>query len=97
VISGTIYVNIAGYHVKAVRTALSGKASGLFVGSLYASAACAGYMGYQASTWGWATAANIQIIGISIAGGLISLALHPADLMLAPQPALDRDRFVLPS
>jgi MFS transporter, DHA1 family, inner membrane transport protein len=97
VISGTIYVNIAGYHVKAVRTALSGKASGLFVGSLYASAACAGYMGYLASTWGWATAANIQIIGISIAGGLISLALHPADLMLAPQPALDRDRFVLPS
>jgi hypothetical protein len=54
-------------------------------------------MGYLASTWGRATAANIQIIGISIAGGLISLALHPADLMLAPQPALDRDRFVLPS
>jgi MFS transporter, DHA1 family, inner membrane transport protein len=91
VISGTIYVNIAGYHVKAVRTALSGKASGLFVTSLYASAACAGYiMGYLASTWGWATAANIQIIGISIAGGLISLALHPADLMLAPRQALDR-------
>jgi hypothetical protein len=47
-------------------------------------------MGYLASTWGRATAANIQIIGISIAGGLISRALHPADLMLAPQPALDR-------
>ena len=41
--SGTIYVNLAAYHVKAVRSSLSSRASGMFVTSLYAAAAAAGY------------------------------------------------------
>jgi MFS transporter, DHA1 family, inner membrane transport protein len=44
VVSGVIYVNLAGYHVKAVRRHLAGRASGVFVTSLYVSAAFAGYL-----------------------------------------------------
>src|SRR5712691_3498398 len=39
VVCGMIYVNLAGYHVKAVRRHLAGRASGVFVSSLYLSAA----------------------------------------------------------
>ena len=44
VVSGVMYVNLAGYHVKAVRRTLAGRASGVFVTSLYLSAAGAGYL-----------------------------------------------------
>jgi len=84
VVSGTIYVNIAAYHVKAVRPELSGKASGLFVTTLYASAACAGYiMGYLASAFGWATAADIEIIAVAIIGAAIAMGLQAANLVTA--------------
>src|SRR6266581_742705 len=41
--SGTIYVNLAAYHVKAVSGELSARASGIFVTSFYAAASVAGY------------------------------------------------------
>ena len=78
VVSGTIYVNIAGYHVKAVRSHLSSRASGLFVTSLYASAAAAGYtLGFLASHFGWAMAANVQISLVSLTGAVLALTLRP--------------------
>ena len=81
--SGTIYVNLAGYHVKAVRSSLSSRASGMFVTSFYTSAAAAGYlMGGIASHAGWAMAGEIQIsLLASIAGGL-ALALRPLQMAL---------------
>jgi predicted MFS family arabinose efflux permease len=72
VVSGVVYVNLAGCHVKALKSQLAGHASGIFVTSLYGSAAAAGYlMGWIASRAGWATAAEIQITALSlVAGGL---------------------------
>jgi len=81
--SGTIYVNLAAYHVKAVRSSLSSRASGMFVTSLYAAAAGAGYlMGGIASHAGWAVAAEIQISLLSIVAAGLATALRPAEMAL---------------
>jgi MFS transporter, DHA1 family, inner membrane transport protein len=79
VVSGVMYVNLAGYHVKAVRRTLAARASGVFVTSLYLSAAIAGYlMGWIASRTGWGEAATIQISLSSLVAAGLALALRPA-------------------
>jgi MFS family permease len=81
--SGTIYVNLAAYHVKAVRGDLSSRASGMFVTSLYAAAAAAGYlMGGIASHAGWATAGELQISLLSVIAGSLALTLQPEQMSL---------------
>ncbi len=81
--SGTIYVNLAGYHVKAVRSSLASRASGMFVTSLYATAAGAGYlMGGIAAHAGWAVAGEIQISLLGVIAGGLSLALRPEQMAL---------------
>jgi DHA1 family inner membrane transport protein len=81
--SGTIYVNLAAYHVKAVRSSLSSRASGMFVTSLYAAAAAAGYlMGGIASHAGWALAGEIQISSLSVVAGSLALTLRPDKMSL---------------
>jgi MFS transporter, DHA1 family, inner membrane transport protein len=78
VVSGILYVNVAAYHVKAVRRHLAGRASGLFVTSLYLSAAFAGYvMGWIANRAGWAAAGSIQISLCSLLAAGLALALRP--------------------
>ena len=81
VVSGMIYVNLAGYHVKAVRRSLAGRASGVFVTSLYLSAAGAGYlMGWIADRAGWADAGTIQISLSSLCAAGLALALRPEQM-----------------
>jgi MFS family permease len=81
--SGTIYVNLAAYHVKAVRSNLSSRASGMFVTSLYAAAAAAGYvMGGIASHAGWATAGELQISLLSAIAGSLALTLRSDQMSL---------------
>lgn len=81
--SGTIYVNLAGYHVKAVRSSLSSRASGMFVTSLYAAAAGAGYlMGRIASHADWAAAGALQITLLSAIAGILALTLRPDQMSL---------------
>jgi MFS transporter, DHA1 family, inner membrane transport protein len=81
--SGTIYVNLAGYHVKSVRSDQSSRASGMFVTSFYISAAVAGYMmGGIASRGGWAMAGEIQISLLAGIAGALALALRPAHMAL---------------
>ena len=81
VVSGMIYVNLAGYHVKAVRRHLAGRASGVFVTSLYLSAAAAGYlMGWIANRAGWADAGTIQISLSSLCAAGLALALRPEQM-----------------
>ena len=81
--SGTIYVNLAGYHVKAVRSALSSRASGMFVTSLYAAAASAGYlMGRVAGHGGWPAAGALQITLLSAIAGALALTLRPDRMSL---------------
>jgi len=79
VVSGTIYVNLAGYHVKAVVGSLGSRASGTFVTSIYSAGAIAGYLiGMLASLVGWAQAGLIQITALSLLGVVLALALDPA-------------------
>ncbi len=44
IVSGTVYVNLAAYHVKAVVPRLAARSSGVFVTTLYASSSVAGYV-----------------------------------------------------
>jgi predicted MFS family arabinose efflux permease len=83
VVSGTIYVNLAGYHVKAVRSSLADRASGIFVTSLYGSAAAAGYlMGLIVSHGSWVRAGEIQLSLLSLVGASLALALRPDEMSL---------------
>jgi predicted MFS family arabinose efflux permease len=89
VASSILYVNLAAYHVKAVRRSLSGRASGVFVTSLYASSAVAGYlMGWIAGYAGWMKAGEIQLSLLSLVGGGLALALRPDQMSVpgAPPP-----------
>ena len=79
--SGTIYVNLAGYHVKAVRRALADEAAGIFVTSLYGSAVGAGYlMGWVAAHSGWMIAGETQLSVLSLVAGGLALALRPGTM-----------------
>ncbi len=78
IVSGVIYVNLAGYHAKALRSNLASRASGIFVTSLYGSAAFAGYLvGWIATRAGWTAAGEIQISLLSVVAGGLALALQP--------------------
>jgi MFS transporter, DHA1 family, inner membrane transport protein len=77
VVSGILYVNLAGYHVKAVSSDLAGSASGVFVTSLYGSAAISGYsIGWLANHAGWVTASLIQISLLSCVGAVLAVFLR---------------------
>ena len=81
--SGTIYVNLAGYHVKSVRRTIAGRASGMFVTSFYSAGAVAGFlMGKIAGTASWTMAGFIQITLFSFAGFLLALALQPEKMCI---------------
>jgi DHA1 family inner membrane transport protein len=80
--SGTIYVNLAAYHVKAVRSSLSSRASGMFVTSLYAAAAGAGYLMGRIASHGWAAAGELQISLLAGVAGSLALALKPEQMSL---------------
>jgi len=83
IVSGVIYVNLAGYHVKALRSSVASRASGVFVTSLYGSAAFAGYLvGWIATRAGWTTAGEIQISLLSVVAGGLALALQPQRMSL---------------
>jgi DHA1 family inner membrane transport protein len=76
--SGTIFVNLAACHVKSVSADLAGRASGVFVTSLYGSATIAGYViGWIVGLAGWTVAGNVQLVLLCFAGAIISLALRP--------------------
>lgn len=81
--SAIIYVNLAGYHVKALRSNLAGRGSGMFVTSFYASSAIAGYlMGWIVNEAGWVTAGMIQLSLFSLIAAAGSLALRPSRMAL---------------
>jgi MFS transporter, DHA1 family, inner membrane transport protein len=81
--SGTVFVNLAGYHVKAVHRSLAGRASGMFVTGFYSAAAVAGYlMGEIASHTQWATAEVIQVSALACVAACIALTLRPSEMCL---------------
>jgi DHA1 family inner membrane transport protein len=76
--SGTIFVNLAAYHVKSVSADLAGRASGVFVTSLYGSATVAGYLiGGIVGLAGWTVAGNVQLVVLCLCGAIISMVLRP--------------------
>ena len=83
VVSGIIYVNLAGYHVKAVRSSLASRASGIFVTSVYGAAAFAGYtMGSIASHAGWMLAGDFQFSLLALVAAGLALGLRPEQMSL---------------
>jgi DHA1 family inner membrane transport protein len=81
--SSILYVNLAGYHVKAVKSDLASKGSGMFVTSLYGSSAVAGYlMGALVSHSSWLLAGEVQMSVFAIVGAVLSLALRPEEMAL---------------
>ena len=78
VISGTTYVNLAAFQVKAVRPELASKASGIFIAALYIPAAFSGYLvGAFASALGWSEMGIVLLGSIAAAGLLLSLFVNP--------------------
>src|SRR5438093_12530389 len=62
VVSGVIYVNLGGYHVKSLRRALAGRVSGIFLTSLYGSASVGGYATvWLATEGGWWPAGTHEV------------------------------------
>jgi MFS transporter, DHA1 family, inner membrane transport protein len=81
--SAVLYVNLAGYHVKALRSSFSSRGSGMFVTSLYAGAAFGGYLlGGIASRGGWLMAGEIQMSLLCVGGAILALALRPKEMAL---------------
>jgi MFS transporter, DHA1 family, inner membrane transport protein len=79
--SGTIFVNLAACHVKAVAAGLAGRASGLFVTCVYGSATVAGYLiGWIAGLLGWTVAGNIQLVALCLVGAVVALLLRPEQM-----------------
>ena len=81
--SAVLYVNLAGYHVKALRRSLSSRGSGMFVTSLYGGAAFGGYLlGALASRDGWLMAGEIQMSLLCLIGAALALALQPSKMSI---------------
>jgi DHA1 family inner membrane transport protein len=81
--SAVLYVNLAGYHVKALRRSLSSRGSGMFVTSLYSGAAFGGYLlGGIAARGGWLLAGEIQMSLLSLVGAALALALRSSEMSL---------------
>jgi MFS transporter, DHA1 family, inner membrane transport protein len=84
--SGTIFVNLAAYHVKSVAANLAGRASGLFVTCVYGSATIAGYViGWIVGLAGWTVAGNIQLVLLCLVGAVIALLLRPEQMARQPK------------
>jgi DHA1 family inner membrane transport protein len=81
--SAILYVNLAGYHVKALRRSLSSSGSGMFVTSLYAGAAFGGLLLGKLANWGgWLRASEIEMSLLCFIGAILALALRPSEMSL---------------
>jgi MFS family permease len=81
--SAILYVNLAGYHVKALRRSLSNRGSGMFVTSLYGGAAFGGLLLGKLANWGgWLRASEIEMSLFCFLGAILALALRPSEMSL---------------
>jgi MFS family permease len=81
--SAVLYVNLAGYHVKALQGHLASRGSGLFVTTLYAASAFAGYsIGGLATRGGWVVASELQMSLLCLVGAILAFALRPDQMSI---------------
>jgi len=79
--SAVLYVSLAAYHVRSLRTNLASKGSGMFVTSLYGGAAFGGYLIRALATHGgWLFAGVIQMSLLCAVGAVLALALRPSEM-----------------
>ena len=87
--SAVLYVNLAGYHVKALRRTLSSRGSGMFVTTLYGGAAFGGYLlgalathfgGTPATSYGWLRASEMDMSLLCLLGAVLALAIRPSEM-----------------
>ena len=84
-----MFVNVAGYHVKAVSPRLASKAAGLFVTTFYAAGAAAGYvLGYLVHAYGWERASEIQEVGLPLLVCLVTLAIRSRQMSVRIRPEM---------
>jgi MFS family permease len=73
--SGFVFTNLLSMLQRSVRPAMVGRASGIFIASLFGAASIAGYsMGALVGRFGWGTAAIIQLTLLPVIG-IIAMAL----------------------
>jgi MFS family permease len=79
--SAVLYVSLAAYHVKSLRSNLASKGSGMFVTSLYGGAAFGGYLIRALATHGgWLFAGVIQMSLLCAVGAVLALALRQGEM-----------------
>jgi DHA1 family inner membrane transport protein len=79
--SAVLYVSLAAYHVRSLRSTLASKGSGMFVTSLYGGAAFGGYLIRALATHGgWLFAGAIQMSVLCAIGAVLALALRPSEM-----------------
>ncbi len=79
--SAVLYVSLAAYHVKSLRSSLASKGSGMFVTSLYGGAAFGGYLiRALAGHGGWLFAGVIQMSLLCAVGAVLALAVRPSEM-----------------
>lgn len=79
--SAILYVSLAAYHVRSLRSTLSSKGSGMFVTSLYGGAAFGGYLiRALAAQGGWLFAGVVQMSVLCVVGAILALAVRPSEM-----------------
>ena len=79
--SAILYVSLAAYHVRSLRSTLASKGSGMFVTSLYGGAAFGGYLiRALASHGGWLFAGVVQMSALCAVGAILALAVRPSEM-----------------
>jgi MFS family permease len=82
--SGFLYLNVCSLLQRSVRPDMVGRASGIFVTSLFLSAAIAGWLFAKlVESFGWGGAAMIELSLFPIIGIIATLLINPAQLITA--------------
>jgi MFS family permease len=82
--SGFVFTNLLSMLQRSVRPSMVGRASGIFIASLFGAASLAGYsMGALVGRFGWGTAAIIQLTLVPVIGIIAMTLVNPKQLIIA--------------
>jgi len=82
--SGFVFTNLLSMLQRSVRPSMVGRASGIFIASLFGAASIAGYsMGALVGRFGWGTAALLQLTLLPVIGIIAMSLVDPTKLIVA--------------